>query len=139
MEEVWQDIQKFHALMPVWDFGWEGRTIEETSSHGEVLAKSLAKVAKLVHLPQTHDLQTKEGVRATYGLAWNLRDFNNCQRFFYIREDILRSLLRGLGLRLVWAVWGERELSYKQMERGRPDRDLAGFHRADFQRIHRLR
>ena len=138
VDEVQQDVKEFRTIMPVWDSGWEGRTIEEASSRGEVLAKRLAKAAKLVHLPQTHDLQTKQGVRATYGIACNAKDFNNSQQLFYIREDILRSLLQRLHLRLVWAIWGERELSYKQMNRARPDGDLAGLHHVDFQTIHRF-
>ena len=40
-------------------------------------------------------------------------------------------------MRLVWAIWGERELSYKQMHRAAPDGDLAGYHRADFQAVYR--
>ena len=34
---------------------------------------------------------------------------------------------------MVWAVWGERELSYKQIERARPGGDLAGLSHSDFQ------
>jgi hypothetical protein len=39
---------------------------------------------------------------------------------------------------LIWAVWGERELSYKQMERARPDGDLAGLSHADFQVVYQF-
>jgi len=135
MDEVRQDMVRFKVMMPVWDIGWEGRTVEDASHSGDVLAKRLAKTANLVHLPQTHDLQTKERTRATYAVAFNGQDFNNSQRVFYIREDILRSLLGKLRLSLVWAIWGERELSNKQMHRARPDGDLAGLSHADFQVI----
>ena len=37
---------------------------------------------------------------------------------------------------MVWAVWGERELSYKQIERARPGGDLAGLSHSDFQDCH---
>jgi len=137
VDEVQQDVEKFEVLIPVWDFSWEGRTVEDVSPHGEVLAKRLAKKAGLVNLPQTRDLQTKHGLRATYGLSFNRKDFNNAQGFFYIREDILRPLLDKLKLRLIWAIWGERELSYKQMHRAAPDGDLAGYHHADFQAVYR--
>jgi len=135
VQETRQDLRKFNVIMPVWDIGWEGRTVENVSHSGDVLAKRLAKTAKLVHLPQTHDLQTKEGVRATYAIAAGDQDYNNSQQVFYIREDILRSLLQKLGLKLVWAVWGERELSYGQMERARPGGDLAGLSYGNFQVI----
>jgi hypothetical protein len=137
-EETRQDIQKFNVIMPVWDIRWEGRTVEEVSHSGDVLAKRLARMVKLVHLAQTHDLQTKDGLRATYAIAAGGQDYNNSQRLFFIREEILRSLLQKLDLKLVWAIWGERELSYKQMERARPGGDLAGLSYANFQVIRRF-
>jgi len=139
VDELQQEIEKFKVLIPIWDFGWEGRTIEDISPSGEVLAKGLAKKADLVHLPQTLDLQTKQGIRGTYGLSFNRKDFNNTQGFFYIREAILRPLLNKLNMRLVWGIWGERELSYKQMHRAAPNGDLAGYHHADFQAVYRYK
>ena len=101
--------------------------------HGITLGKQFAQRCGLVHLPQTHDLQTKDGVRATLGIACRAHDFNNSERFLFVREDILRTYLRKHDLAMVWAVWGERELSYKQIERARPGGDLAGLSHSDFQ------
>jgi hypothetical protein len=137
VDEIERETETLQVMMPVLDFGWEGRTIEEVSVNGEVLAKELAAAASLVHLPQTLDLQTINGNRATCGFAFNRKDFNNTQGVFYIREDVLREILDKLNLHLVWAVWGERELSYKQMHRAAPDGDLAGYHHADFQAVYR--
>lgn len=137
VDEVQKDIEKFKVVIPIWDFGWEGRNIEESTPNGKVLAKRLAKKANLVSLPQTLDLQTKQGIRATYGVSFNRKDFNNTQGFFYVREDIFREVLDKLRMRLVWAIWGERELSYKQMHRAAPGGDLAGYHHADFQAVYR--
>jgi hypothetical protein len=138
VEEVRQKTRTFRTLIPVHDFGWEGRNADNVLVHGITLAKQLAQSAGLVHQPQTHDLQSKAGVRATYGTAFRAQDFNNSQRFFFIREDILRTLLRKRELSLVWAVWGERQLSNKQMERARPDGDLAGLARGDFRAVHQF-
>jgi hypothetical protein len=136
VEEVQKKFRKFRTLIPVVDIGFEGRTVENTSPSGVTLAKQLALMSGLCNLPQTHDLRTKNGVRATCGIT-DGEDFNNHQRFFFIREDILRDLLRRRGESLIWAIWGERELSYKQIERARPDKDLAGLGYANFQSIHR--
>ena len=136
VEEVQRETRKFRTLIPVHNLSWERRNVDSIPVHGITLAKRLAQSAGLVHLTQTHDLQTKEGIRATYGIAFRPQDFNNSQRFFFIRENILRTLLENLGLSLVWALWGERRLSYKQMERARPDGALAGLSHADFQAVH---
>ena len=138
VEEVRKDVQKFRTIIPIIDFGWEGRSVENLPIHGIGLSKQLAQSAGLVHLPQTHDLQTKDGARATYGIAFRPQEFDNGERFFFIRQDILRAILRRHRYALIWAVWGERELSYKQMERARPDGDLPGLGHADFQAVYRF-
>lgn len=138
VEEVRQEFRKFRTLIPVHDFSSVGRNVDNVPVHGITLAKQLAQSAGLVHLPQTHDLQTKDGARATYGLALHPQDFSNSERFFFVRESILRTLLQKGGFSLIWAVWGERELSYKQMERALPDGDLARSSHADFQSVHRF-
>lgn len=138
VEEVQQEFRKFLTVIPVHDIDWSRNNVENLPVHGITLAKQLAHSAGLVHLAQTHDLQTTDGVRATYGIVLAPQSFSNSQRFFFIRENILRALLRKHGLALVWAVWGERDVSYKQMERVRPGGDLAGFSRANFQAVYRL-
>jgi hypothetical protein len=135
VEEVRQDFRKFRAWIPVLDFDWEKRNVDNVPVHGITLGKRFAQSSGLVHLPQTHDLQTKDGVRATHGITVHPQDFNNSERFFFIRENILRALLKKLNMSVVWAIWGERELSNKQMERARPDGDLAGLSHGDFQTV----
>jgi hypothetical protein len=139
VEEVQQAFRKFRPWTPVVDFDWEGRNVDNVPVHGIALGKQFAQSSGLVHLPQTHDLQTRNGVRATHGVAHRAHDFNNSESFFFIRDDILRAILKKHGLAMVWAVWGERELSYKQMERARPDGDLAGLSHGDFQAVIRFK
>jgi hypothetical protein len=138
VEEVKQESRKLRAIIPVYAFSGVGRSVDDVSVNGVTLPKQLAQSAGLVHLPQTHDLQTKDGVRATYGTVFRPQDFNNCERFFFIRESILQTLLRKHGLSLVWAVWGERGLSYKHMEHARSAGDLPGLSYAYFQAVHRF-
>lgn len=139
VDEVKQDFRKFRAWIPVLDFGWEGLNVDNLPVHGITLGKQFAQSSALVHLPQTHDLQMKDGQRATHGIACKAHDFNNSERFFFVREEILRAHLKKHELAMVWAVWGERELSYKQMERARPDGDLAGLSHGDFQAVVRFK
>lgn len=139
VERVEQEFKELEAILPVLDFSWEGRSAENEAIHGISLARELAQNADLIHLPQTHDLQTTEGVRATYGITWRPDDWNNSHKFFYIRRDILKELLSQMGMSLIWAIWGERELSYKQHERARPGGDLEGLSHANFKQIVRFR
>jgi len=139
MEEVQQNFRKIRTWSPVIDFGWEGGNVDNVSVHGVTLGKQFAQGSGLNHLPQTHDLQTKEGVRATHGVSRRAHDINNRESLFFIREDILRVHLKKHDLAMVWAVWGERQLSYKQMERARPDGDLAGLSHGDFQTVIRFK
>jgi len=136
VEEVRKQIKRYRCVIPVLDYDWENHDVDDLSLHGITLAKRLAQTASLVHLPQTHDLQTKKGVRATYGTAFHPQEFNNSEKFFFIRETILRSILQKHGWSLVWAVWGERELSHKQLERARPGGDLMGLSHGDFRAVH---
>ncbi|MHA3774934.1 hypothetical protein ACXR0O_25730 [Verrucomicrobiota bacterium sgz303538] len=138
VEEVKQEFRKFRVIVPVRDLNWEGRSVDNASMHGVTLEKQFARSLGLAHLPQTHDLQTKDGMRATQGITFRPHDFNNTEKFFFIREDILRAHLKKSELVMIWAVWGERELSCKQMERSRPDGDLAGLSHSDFQAVIRF-
>jgi hypothetical protein len=139
VEEVRQDLRKFSAWIPVLDFGWEGRKVDNVPVHGITLGKQFAQSSDLIHVPQTHDLQTKAGLRATHGIAFRAHDFKNSESFFFVHQDILRAHLKKHDLAMVWAVWGERELSHKQMVRTRPDGDLAGHSRGEFQAVIRFK
>jgi hypothetical protein len=62
-------------------------------------------------------LFTRDGVRATVNLSDHSNYFNNTESFIYIRDDILCSYLQKKDLKLIWAIWGERELSTKQFRK----------------------
>ena len=64
-DETRKEFRKFRVIVPAHDFDWELRNVEDVSVRGITLAKYLAKKAGLIHLPQTHDLQTKDGVSTT--------------------------------------------------------------------------
>lgn len=137
VEEPRKEIRRFRPLVPIHDLELDSH-IDDSSIHGITLAKQLAQSAGLLNLPQTYDLQSADGVRATFGLAFQAGDWNNSERFFFIRETVLRPLLQKHNWVLVWAVWGERELSHSKVLDARRAGALADLSYVDFQTIHRF-
>ncbi len=136
VEEMRRETKRFRPLIPVYDLEFEPHDVDDIPVRGITLAKQLAQAANLVNLPQTHDLQSVEGGRATYGVTFQPQDWNNSERFFFVRESVLRTILKKQDRRLVWAVWGERELSLDQIKNVRRE-DLADLQDGDFQNIYR--
>jgi hypothetical protein len=136
VEEIRRETMSFRPMIPVCDLQFDRHDIDNIPIHGISLTKQLAQTANLFNIPQTYDLRTAEGIRATYEVTFQPQDWNNSERFFYIRESVLRALLTKHGWNLVWAVWGERELSHEQIINARRE-DLADLRDGDFQRIYR--
>lgn len=101
--------EKIMVCIPVCDFGWEGyQSITNDSGHAATLAKEISSYLDLVGLPQTFDLYTNNGTRATLNISDKTDKFNNYQSLFFMRKDLLNTYLDNHGLALVWVVWGER-------------------------------
>lgn len=115
IEEVKREFAEFNALIPVCDFGWEGyQTAASNAGHAMTLAKEIASDLELIGQPQTFDLFTTDGVKATFNVSDQSNDF---QSMFFIREDLLKTYLEKNNLALIWAIWGEREYSSDQIEK----------------------
>jgi hypothetical protein len=131
VEEVKREYIIFNSLIPVCDFGWEGyHTAASDAGHATTLAKEITSDLKLIGQPQTFDLFTKGGVKATFNISDQSNDFNNHQAMFFIRENLLKMYLEKNDLVLIWAIWGEREYSSDQIEKlflgaDRPERHYA--------------
>jgi hypothetical protein len=123
----------YPALIPVCDFHWESsRSAANNVSHATTLAKEIALDLQLIGQPQTFDLATSTGVKATCDVSDHSDDFNNSQSLFYLREELLRDFLEENELSLIWAVWGERQYSSDQVNKlfhgpDRPDPAYAVF------------
>ncbi|WP_445175019.1 hypothetical protein [Microcoleus sp.] len=118
VEEVQQYITTYNALIPVCDFQWESnRNAVNNVSHTTTLAKEIASDLELIGQPQTYDMVTSKGVKATYNLSDCSDDFNNSQSLFYIREELLRDFLEKNELALIWVIWGERQYSLDRFNR----------------------
>jgi hypothetical protein len=118
VEEVRKEYAEFNALVPVCDFGWEGyQTAVSDAGHATTLAKEIASDLELMGQPQTFDLFTKDGIKATCNVSDQGDDFNNQQSMFFIRENLLKTYLEKNDLVLIWVVWGEREYSTGQVKK----------------------
>jgi hypothetical protein len=118
VEEVKREYKKFNTIIPVCAFGWEGyETAASDAGHATTLAKEIASDLKLIGQPQTFDLFTTDGVKATCNVSDQSNDISNNQSTFFIREDFLKTYLDKKDLALVWAIWGEREYSLAQINK----------------------
>jgi hypothetical protein len=133
VEEVERTYENFDVLIPVCDFAWEGyQTAANDAGHATTLAKEIASDLKLVGQPQTFDLFTTDGARATFNVSDQSNDFNNQQWMFFIEENLLKTYLERNNLVLVWAICGERRYSAAQIDRlsrspDRPEQSRAVF------------
>lgn len=124
------------VIQPTCDLRTPGKTIFNEFTGGSTLSKQLIGMLDLHVIPQSRDLRDAMGLRATFQNSYEKNSFKNSERLFYLRKDMLNELLEKLGMSLVWAVWGERELSlgqFEQWDRMNPGNDIA---RADFKQIH---
>jgi hypothetical protein len=135
--EIRREEYKIKAIVPVFGYSWTHEQSDGVPIHGTVLATRLSRLGGLINIPQTLDFQTRGGVRATYGLEYQRDDFVNTERWCFIRESILDSLLKRLGLTVVWVVHGERELSVNLRKHGVPDASIADPPYARFHKFHR--
>jgi len=112
------ELSLYNALIPVCDFQWESsRNAVNNVSHATTLAKEIASDLELIGQPQTYDMVTSKGVKATYNLSDCSDDFNNSQSLFYIREELLRDFLEKNECALIWVIWGERQYSLDRFNR----------------------
>jgi hypothetical protein len=113
VEEVQKYLSTYNALIPVCEFSLESeRSTINNDARATVLAKELASDLELVGKPQTFDLFTNKGVKATYSFTNIKDDFNeNSHSLLYLREELLKEFLEKNEYALIWVVWGERRSS----------------------------
>lgn len=110
-----QQGPKFYALVPLREYSWESYHSALNEAGGaEVLAKQVAEALDLRSQPQTFDLFSADGMRAT--IAWRHdEEERNSERFLYLRRDLLKEFLKKQNRKLVWVTWGERQHSVAMM------------------------
>ena len=113
------ETRNFDAQLPAMEYNWESYH-SDLNQAGQVTvpAKELALYLGLVSQPQTFDLFDTDGTKASANV-WYLKDFSNNHSLTYFRRDLLNRFLRENGLRMVWAIWGEREVRFRSDENTR--------------------
>jgi len=134
-EEIRRETRSVSAIIPVCAFSWPTRTDGSDGAHGTVLARRLARMVKLWSVPQSLDLSSTDGLRATIGTAFRGNDYWNGERFFYIRQTVLGDVLKKLRMDLLWVVWGERSLSNNRLDSASRNRESSESRYKVFQSI----
>lgn len=101
----------FNVLIPVRKNNWELYHSGENPGQGVYIpAKEIAtKLDLWIGLP-SWDLFDVDGKRASISTDCGPWKIN--QGFCYIRKDLLDIFLMGENLSIVWAMWGERQVSF---------------------------
>tara|TARA_B100000949_G_C14286867_1_gene454741 strand:- start:1286 stop:5629 length:4344 start_codon:yes stop_codon:yes gene_type:complete len=111
------EMERFETLIPVMEYNWESHhsTVNQ-AGHVTVVAKELVKYLELIDQPQTFDLLCKDGGTASINIHY-YDEYNNNHSLVYLRKDLLDKYLKKNKMKFVWAVWGERQVSFKTDER----------------------
>lgn len=117
-EEEIDEIEKYEVLIPVHHFSCSYQQTFESGGGCTILAKQLCNQLNLMGQPQTFDLFSRDGQRATISLQ--NRDESeaieeNAQHFLYIRKELLDRYLMNEESELVWIIWGERQYAISTM------------------------
>ncbi|MBN3582995.1 hypothetical protein JYB64_11415 [Algoriphagus aestuarii] len=111
------EMEKFEVLMPVMEYNWESHhSSVNKAGHVTVVAKELANQLELVNQPQTFDLLNQDGSTASINIHFH-KEYNNNHSLVYLRKDLLDKYLKDKKMKFVWAIWGERQLTFKTNER----------------------
>ena len=127
------DFSHYQVLPPVCDFGWEYyHSSTNDTDCAMTLAKEVAIDLELVGQPQTFDLFTRDGLRATRFISDRGDGPGNNQSAYFIREELLRTCLKKNDCSLIWIIWGERRYSARQIEKrlrgaNRPEKPYEDF------------
>ena len=106
----------FKTFIPVRRNRWDGRPSSVTLSRSVlVLAKEIAEFLDMCAHSQTFDLYEANGKRASITIRWG-EHWHTEHDLIFLRQDLLDHYLQENNLCLLWAVWGERQFSSKNME-----------------------
>lgn len=114
-KEISED-KKYKVILPVMEYSWESsRSTTNNVEHIRVVGKEIAGKLKLKNLSQTFDLIDSEGNIASQNIKF-YEDYNNNHSFVYIRKDLLKRYLKVTKKKLVWVIWGERDVPFESFQ-----------------------
>ncbi|WP_050184068.1 NACHT domain-containing protein [Domibacillus robiginosus] len=133
--KVKEQKEVVHVLLPVRENSWdENKSAVIPSRNVAFPSKEITDSMELIGQPQTFDLYEKNGRKASITVAFG-DPYTNRQKFTYLRKDLLNKFLEKEGYRLIWGLWGEKEISYKNQEFRESFNKSYGDIRKEFQEI----
>ena len=70
-------------------------------------SKQMAETFSLCGQPQSFDFFERDGKRASIAFGHG-KEWQEMQRFTYLRKDLLERYLEEINAELIWVIWGER-------------------------------
>ncbi|MCW2119713.1 hypothetical protein [Flavobacterium sp. 7A] len=109
----------YDVLLPVMDYSWiYSQSVLNQASHETIVSKELAFFLKLTDRPQTFNLYDDDGNLASQNLQYT-KSIDNNHKFTYLRKDLLDRFLAENNYKLLWSVWGERNVRFKNFDDSR--------------------
>ena len=110
---------EYEVLLPVMDYSWESSHSElNQAGHQTVISRELANYLNLYNRPQSFNLYDENNNLATQNINY-YKGLNNNHRFIYLRKDLLDKFLVENDYKLIWGIWGERNVRFKEFNESR--------------------
>ena len=103
----------YEILLPVMNYSWENSRSElNQAGHETIVSNELVNYLNLKNKAQTFDLYDDNLSTASQNIYYH-EGYNDNHRFVYLRKDLLDKYLLDNNYKLIWGVWGERNVSFE--------------------------
>jgi hypothetical protein len=97
--------KEFKIFMPTMEYHYESEFVKGI---GNCVSFEISISENLKPIAQSLELEDETGKNVSI-IVGEERDFENSQEFVFLRKDVLDNFLKRNGLKMVWAVWGEKD------------------------------
>lgn len=97
--------REFKVLLPTMEYYYETDLSHDT---GRSISFEISSSEKLRPQPQSFEMLDTNGKKASVNTVYS-KDYNNHQHFVFLRKDILDHYLDNNNMKMVWAIWGEKD------------------------------
>ena len=95
----------FKVLLPTMEYYYETDFSHDT---GRSISFEISSSEKLRPQSQSFEMLDANGKKASINTVYS-KDYNNHQHFVFLRKDILDHFLQKSNMKMVWAIWGEKD------------------------------